>query len=141
MRTRRNWKQKNWFGMKKHIIFTDKYVSITTADEVLYGTGLEADETMTEYTILHPEGSLKLTWTMLRLMKIFEVLWLAASLITLTMAIIRATSGQAYGNYIYITLFTAAVALFMYRFRNATVCIWKSVKKNISGSRRNCKET
>ncbi|HAE13349.1 MAG TPA: hypothetical protein DCG24_03910 [Bacteroidetes bacterium] len=50
-------------------------------------------------------------------MKIFEVLWLAASLIALTMAIIRATSGQAYGNYIYITLFTAAVALFMYRFK------------------------
>ncbi|HAE13350.1 MAG: LPS export ABC transporter periplasmic protein LptC [Chitinophagales bacterium] len=45
---------------KKHIIFTDKYVSITTADEVLYGTGLEADETMTEYTILHPEGIIKI---------------------------------------------------------------------------------
>ena len=36
--------------MKKHIIFTDKYVSITTADEVLYGTGLRLMETMTEYT-------------------------------------------------------------------------------------------
>ena len=54
---------------------------------------------------------------MLKLMRIFEVLWLVASAIALTMAIIRATSGQAYGNYIYITIFTACVTFFMYRFK------------------------
>lgn len=54
---------------------------------------------------------------MLKLMKIFEWLWLGASLIALSMAVTRALNGQMYGNYIYITLFTAAVALFMYRFK------------------------
>lgn len=54
---------------------------------------------------------------MLKLMKIFEWLWLGACIIALTMAITRAANGQMYGNYIYITLFTAAVALFMYRFK------------------------
>lgn len=54
---------------------------------------------------------------MLKLMKIFEWLWLGASAIALTMAIVRGVNGEVYGNYIYITLFTAAVALFMYRFK------------------------
>ncbi len=54
---------------------------------------------------------------MLKLMKIFEGLWLFVCLVALTMAIVRAVNGQAYGNYIYITIFTAAVAYFMYRFK------------------------
>ncbi len=54
---------------------------------------------------------------MMRLMKIFEVLWLIVSIIALTMCIIKAVKGEAYGNYIYITIFTAGVALFMYRFK------------------------
>lgn len=54
---------------------------------------------------------------MMRIMKIFEVLWLIASLIALTMAIVKAIHGEAYGSYIYITVFTAAVAFFMYRFK------------------------
>ena len=54
---------------------------------------------------------------MLKLMKIFEWLWLCASLIALTMAITKYINGQAYGNYIYITLFTACVAMFMYWFK------------------------
>lgn len=54
---------------------------------------------------------------MLRLMKIFEWLWLAVSLIALTLAITRAFGGQSYGNYIYITLFTAGIAVFMYWFK------------------------
>jgi LPS export ABC transporter protein LptC len=45
---------------RKHLIYTDKFVKITTQDEVLYGTGLEADERMTEYTILNPEGIIKI---------------------------------------------------------------------------------
>jgi len=54
---------------------------------------------------------------MMRLMKIFEVLWLFASAVALTMAIIRASRGEAYGSYIYITIFTACVAGFMYRYK------------------------
>ncbi len=51
------------------------------------------------------------------MMKIFEVLWLIASLIALALAVKRAVEGQAYGSYIYITVFTAAVAFFMYHFK------------------------
>lgn len=54
---------------------------------------------------------------MMRLMKIFEILWLIVSIIALIMCIIKAVNGEAYGNYIYITIFTAAIALFMYRFK------------------------
>lgn len=54
---------------------------------------------------------------MLKMMKIFEWLWLGVSIIALIMAITKFMNGQAYGNYIYITLFTAAVALFMYWFK------------------------
>ncbi len=43
---------------KKHIIYSDKFVKITTADEVLYGEGLEADERMTHYKILKPQGTI-----------------------------------------------------------------------------------
>jgi len=53
----------------------------------------------------------------LKLMKIFEVMWLVAAVISLTMVIIRSSNGQAYGNYIYITVFTTCVAVFMYWFK------------------------
>ncbi len=53
----------------------------------------------------------------LKLMKIFEVMWLIAAVISLTMVIIRSSNGQAYGNYIYITVFTTCVAVFMYWFK------------------------
>lgn len=53
----------------------------------------------------------------LRLMKIFEVMWLITAICALVMAITRGINGQSYGSYIYITCFTGAVALFMYRFK------------------------
>ncbi len=53
----------------------------------------------------------------LRLMKIFEIMWLVAAVIALVMAISRASNGLAYGNYIYITVFTTCVAAFMYIFK------------------------
>ena len=53
----------------------------------------------------------------LKLMKIFEVMWLVAAVVSLTMVIIRSSNGQAYGNYIYITVFTTCVAAFMYWFK------------------------
>ena len=40
----------------KQIIRTDKFVSITTADETLTGRGLEAAEDFSTYKILHPLG-------------------------------------------------------------------------------------
>ncbi|MEZ5014389.1 MAG: hypothetical protein R2794_08865 [Chitinophagales bacterium] len=53
----------------------------------------------------------------IKLMKIFEVMWLVAAVISLYMAISRSMRGESYGSYIYITIFTAAVALFMWRFK------------------------
>lgn len=52
-----------------------------------------------------------------RLMKIFEVMWLITAAVALVMAVTRAMNGQEYGNYIYITIFTGSVAYFMYRFK------------------------
>ncbi len=40
-------------------IRSDAFVKITTAEEVLYGTGFEADETFSRYRILEPEGSFR----------------------------------------------------------------------------------
>jgi LPS export ABC transporter protein LptC len=45
---------------KKHQIYTDQFVTITTDDEILYGNGLTADETMTEYSIINPVGIIKI---------------------------------------------------------------------------------
>ncbi len=42
----------------RHTIRTNAPVKITTPDKVLYGTGLEANETFTNYTILHPRGEM-----------------------------------------------------------------------------------
>lgn len=43
---------------KKHIIYSDKFVKITTPDQVLYGQGMEADEQLTKYRIKKPQGTI-----------------------------------------------------------------------------------
>lgn len=40
-------------------IRSDKFVKITTADEIIFGTGFEADEEFTRYKILNPEGTIR----------------------------------------------------------------------------------
>lgn len=40
-------------------IRSDKFVKITTKDEVLFGQGFEADENFSKYRILKPEGTIK----------------------------------------------------------------------------------
>jgi LPS export ABC transporter protein LptC len=44
-----------WFPAKKNIS-TDKFVQIRTGNEVIYGTGLEAKQDMSEYRIRKVEG-------------------------------------------------------------------------------------
>ncbi len=44
---------------KKHLIYSDKFVKITTPDQVLYGQGMEADEQLTKYIIKKPQGTIK----------------------------------------------------------------------------------
>lgn len=41
-------------------IFTEEFVRITTADEVIFGHGLESNETFTEYRIKNIKGTLNL---------------------------------------------------------------------------------
>ena len=47
-----------WNEMR-HTISTDVPVKITTPGKVLYGTGLESNETFTNYRILRPRGEMK----------------------------------------------------------------------------------
>jgi LPS export ABC transporter protein LptC len=44
-----------WFPATKKIN-TDKFVQIRNGREVIYGTGLDAKQDMSEYSILKPEG-------------------------------------------------------------------------------------
>jgi uncharacterized membrane-anchored protein len=54
---------------------------------------------------------------MSKFLRIIEVMWLVVAAIALTTAIVRAVNGQAWGNYLYITVFTGCVAGFMYWFK------------------------
>lgn len=45
-----------YWSMDNKKIYTDKNVTIITKDSRLWGEGLEADETLTNYEILHPVG-------------------------------------------------------------------------------------
>lgn len=53
----------------------------------------------------------------MRLLKIFEWLWAFVAVVAATMAILRATRGENWGSYLYISLFTATLATFMYFFK------------------------
>ena len=53
----------------------------------------------------------------LRLMKIFEVLWLVVAVIALVLAVTKGLNGESYGSYVFITIFMAGIAYFMYRFK------------------------
>jgi len=44
----------------RHTIHTEASVKITTPNKVLYGTGLQSNETFSNYTILHPRGEMKI---------------------------------------------------------------------------------
>lgn len=44
----------------KHRIYTNKYVQITTATEIIYGDGLESNEDFTRYTITNIRGTVML---------------------------------------------------------------------------------
>ena len=46
------------WNRNKHEIYSDEFVKITTADQILWGDGLIANEDFTEYKILNPKGQL-----------------------------------------------------------------------------------
>ena len=45
------------WDQEKESIFSDKFVKITTEDEILYGDGFESDERFDQWTILRPRGT------------------------------------------------------------------------------------
>jgi LPS export ABC transporter protein LptC len=45
---------------KSQKFFTKKYVTITTADQIIYGDGMEANQDFTTYKILSPKGIIQL---------------------------------------------------------------------------------
>ena len=51
-----NTEQLTW-DQNKEIIYSEKFVKITTATEILYGEGFESDERFEKWKILHPRGS------------------------------------------------------------------------------------
>ena len=44
---------------KNHRIYSEKFVKITTPDQVIYGEGMEADEMLTTYRIKKPQGTIR----------------------------------------------------------------------------------
>jgi LPS export ABC transporter protein LptC len=49
-----------FYDQNQRRIYTDQFVRIETATEVLTGTGLKANEDFSRYTILHPTGTFAL---------------------------------------------------------------------------------
>lgn len=52
-----NTEQLIW-DQRKGIIFSEKFVKITTGDEVLFGEGFESDERFTDWKIKQPRGTI-----------------------------------------------------------------------------------
>ncbi len=48
------------WNQKKETIHSDKFVKVTTEDEVTYGTGFEADEEFNHWRILQPHGTFRI---------------------------------------------------------------------------------
>jgi len=55
---RLNTEQLIW-DQKKEIIYSDKFVKVTTEDEILYGEGFESDERFDQWRITQPHGTFK----------------------------------------------------------------------------------
>jgi len=50
-----------FWDSKKHLIYSDKFVKITTKTQVLTGYGLEADENLAWYEIKKPSGDIEIS--------------------------------------------------------------------------------
>ncbi|HNY43543.1 MAG: LPS export ABC transporter periplasmic protein LptC [Bacteroidota bacterium] len=49
-----------FWDMKAERIYSDKFVRITTEDEILYGEGFESNQEFTNWKIIKPTGSIKI---------------------------------------------------------------------------------
>ena len=56
----RNPRNTHWgWDEEKKIIYSNTFVKIATADEIIYGNGMEASENFSDYTIKHITGKIK----------------------------------------------------------------------------------
>lgn len=53
-----NTEQMFW-NTKEHVIYSDKFVKITTASQIIMGYGFESDERMSKYEIRRPSGQIE----------------------------------------------------------------------------------
>ncbi len=49
-----------YWDMKKEVIHSDKFVRITTADEILFGDGFESNQNFSKWKILKPTGQISI---------------------------------------------------------------------------------
>jgi precorrin-4 methylase len=49
-----------FWNMKKEMIYSDKFVRITTADEILFGEGFESNQEFSKWKIIKPTGSIRI---------------------------------------------------------------------------------
>jgi LPS export ABC transporter protein LptC len=49
-----------YWDMKKESIYSDKFVRITTADEIVYGDGFVSNQEFTKWKIIKPKGSISI---------------------------------------------------------------------------------
>lgn len=47
-----------YWDMKKELIYSDKFVRITTAEEILFGEGFESNQDFSKWKILKPTGTI-----------------------------------------------------------------------------------
>jgi LPS export ABC transporter protein LptC len=52
-----NTEELSW-NEKKQIIYTDEFVKITTENEIMYGTGMEANQQFSQYKIMNIRGTI-----------------------------------------------------------------------------------
>lgn len=50
-----------FWNPKTKKIFTQKFVTIRQQGDVIYGTGLDANQDLTDYVITNPEGTIEVT--------------------------------------------------------------------------------
>ncbi len=49
-----------FWDMKKETIYSEKFVRITTADEILFGEGFDSNQEFTKWKIVKPTGTIKI---------------------------------------------------------------------------------
>jgi len=49
-----------FWDQKNELLYSEKFVKVTTEDEIIYGDGFESDQNFTKWKILKPKGTINL---------------------------------------------------------------------------------